>query len=392
MSIILRRLTTIALLLAVVAAPATAQKISDAHAAKAQQAIDKAVNYLRHSQGDDGSWTPKPGPAITGLVAAGMLRSPDISRDDPAMAKALNYILTRQKPDGGIYDAALKNYNTSICVMALSQVGDDPKAQAAIEKTYDFFRDLQWDTSKKDPRGNQVTRNHPYFGGAGYGDSKHGRPDGSNTFMMLSALYDSGFDCTSPMYLNAITYVNRLQGVPQNDMFADEIMQDGGFVYATSINKDHIGTPQTRTDDEFEKIKAGEKDEYDGPLPTYGSMTYAGYMSYLYAQLDRDDPRVRAARQWIRDHYTTETHPRMGEKSYYYYMHFLARALQANGEPIITDADGQKHNWAEDVIDSLVKRQRDDGSWSNQADRWMEGDPNLATAYCLVALQIAMGR
>jgi squalene-hopene/tetraprenyl-beta-curcumene cyclase len=384
-------LVTAALLVAVSAVPVAAAQVSDAHAEKAQAAIDKAIKYLRSTQNDDGSWTPKPGPAITGLVTAAMLRSPDIDRNDPAMNKAIKYILGFQKEDGGIYDAYLKNYNTSICLMALARVGDDPEIQRVIEKTYDFFRALQWDATKKDPRGNNVTRKHPYFGGAGYGDSKHGRPDGSNTFMMLSALYDSGFDCKDPMYQNAVVYVSRLQGVPQNDLFADKIQPDGGFIYATSINKEHIGEPQTRTDDANITEKQ-IKGEYDGKLPTYGSMTYAGYMSYLYAQLDRQDPRVTAARSWISENYATDTHPRMGEKSYYYYMHFFARALAANGEKVITDGKGEKHNWAEDVIDSLVKRQREDGSWSNEVDRWMEGDPNLATAYALIALQVALGR
>jgi len=36
-----------------------------------------------------------------------------------------------------------------------------------------------------------------------------------------------------------------------------------------------------------------------------------------------------------------------------------------------------------------VALQRPDGSWVNEADRWMEGDPNLVTAYSVIALQIA---
>ena len=50
------------------------------------------------------------------------------------------------------------------------------------------------------------------------------------------------------------------------------------------------------------------------------------------------------------------------------------------------DADGKKHDWRADLIAALAKRQKPDGSWVNETDRWMEGDPNLVTGYCLMAL------
>lgn len=373
------------------AAPSSAWALDKAHREKAEATIQKAYDFLRQSQNDDGSWTPRPGPAVTGLVVSGMLRDPDINADNPHVAKALKYILDRQKPDGGIYDKFLKNYNTSICLMALGQLRGEQAVQPAIEKAQKFLLSLQWDQAKKDPQGARVTRDHPYFGGAGYGDSKHGRPDGSNTNMMTAALYDSGYDCTSEEFKNAVLFLSRTQGAATNDLLADQIVQDGGFIYATSINKDHIGLPQTRTNDD-RTDRAKEKGEYDGPLPTYGSMTYAAYMSYLYAQLDRKDPRVVAARSWISNNYTVDQNPRMGEKSYYFYMHFLARALHANGEPMIATGDGRPHDWANDVIAALAERQNDDGSWQNKVDRWNEGDKNLATAYALIALQKALGR
>jgi squalene-hopene/tetraprenyl-beta-curcumene cyclase len=38
------------------------------------------------------------------------------------------------------------------------------------------------------------------------------------------------------------------------------------------------------------------------------------------------------------------------------------------------------------LIAALAKRQKPDGSWVNENDRWMEGDPNLTTGYALMAL------
>jgi squalene-hopene/tetraprenyl-beta-curcumene cyclase len=34
----------------------------------------------------------------------------------------------------------------------------------------------------------------------------------------------------------------------------------------------------------------------------------------------------------------------------------------------------------------LARRQRPDGSWLNENDRWLEGDPNLVTGYVLLTL------
>ena len=39
---------------------------------------------------------------------------------------------------------------------------------------------------------------------------------------------------------------------------------------------------------------------------------------------------------------------------------------------------------------SLVAAQRPDGSWVNAADRWQEGQPELVTAYAVLALEEAI--
>jgi squalene-hopene/tetraprenyl-beta-curcumene cyclase len=50
------------------------------------------------------------------------------------------------------------------------------------------------------------------------------------------------------------------------------------------------------------------------------------------------------------------------------------------------DAQGKPHDWKTDLIRTLQVKQKADGSWINANDRWMEGDPNLVTAYALLAL------
>ncbi len=363
--------------------------IDTAHDAAARASIERGVEFLRSTQNEDGSWTPQPGPAVTAMVVTVMIDSGLVTPDDPQVEKALKYILANVREDGGIHSGILANYNTAICLSTLDLVRDRPGMQETIKRAQDFLRGLQWD-GQVDAQGNAVDETHPFFGGAGYG--QHGRPDMSNTQIMLQGLYDSGLDCKDPAFIRAITFISRCQGIKSNAEFAGLIELDGGFIYSTSINKDLIGVPESKANpDLMDEAKVGQP---VSGLRTYGSMTYAGFKSYLYAQLDRDDPRVTEALNWITHHYTLDANPGLPEPIrfhglYYYYMTF-ARALDAFGQTTIQTHDGAQHDWANDLVDALSSRQRDDGSWVNEADRWMEGDPNLVTCYALLALEAAV--
>ena len=370
--------------------PRPAFALDQEHRAKAEAAIQKGIAYLQSTQGEDGSWTPKPGPAVTALATGVMLDRPEIGTEHPRVAKAVGYILSKAKDDGGIHDGVLANYNTAISIAALARVNDDPRAAEAVQRGQNFLRGLQWN-GQEGPEGQEIDQSHAFYGGAGYGES--GRPDMSNTQIMLQGLYESGMDCNDPVFQRAMVFINRCQGHESNEMFADKIVNDGGFIYATSINKDLVGVPESKASpDQIDEAKAGRP---VSGLRTYGSITYAGFKSYLYAQLDRDDPRVTAAHDWIQRNWTLERNPGMPEELkdhglYYMYM-TLGRTLRAWGSTHITTPDGTQHDWANELIDELVSRQRDDGSWVNDADRWMEGDPNLVTCYSLIALQNAIG-
>ena len=52
----------------------------------------------------------------------------------------------------------------------------------------------------------------------------------------------------------------------------------------------------------------------------------------------------------------------------------------------LQDAAGVKHNWRKELGDSILSLQGENGSWVNTEKRWMEADPNLATAYALLTL------
>lgn len=378
----MKRLILVVCALLMLGGVVRADELSD----RVDAAIGRAIERLAERQSESGSWTPEPGPAVTAMILEGMLAEPGVGDEHPAAEKALGYVISFAREDGGIHGGFLENYNTSIAIAALAYVADRPEVAQIISKAHDYLRDLQW-SGQVDPKGAQVTRAHPYYGGAGYGG--HGRPDLSNTVMMISGLKRSGLDSEDVVYQRALVFLTRLQAVEENDLFdAETLPRDGGFIYATSINQDLIGVPESKANpDKMDEALEGKP---VSGLRTYGTMTYAGFMSYLYADLDREDPRVRLAYRWLGDHYTLERNPGLPEDQakqglYYYYL-VQSRALSAWGETTLKTPEGEVR-WARALAEKLLSLQRADGLWVNTSERWMEADPNLATAYVVLALQ-----
>jgi squalene-hopene/tetraprenyl-beta-curcumene cyclase len=115
-------------------------------------------------------------------------------------------------------------------------------------------------------------------------------------------------------------------------------------------------------------------------------MTYAGLKSYIYCKVSRSDPRVQAAWNWLRAHYSVRENPGMRDAGLYYYYHTMAKTLAVWGERTITDTAGRRHEWAADLSRELIRRQNADGSWKNANARWWEDNPVLATAYGMLGL------
>ncbi len=53
----------------------------------------------------------------------------------------------------------------------------------------------------------------------------------------------------------------------------------------------------------------------------------------------------------------------------------------------VTDSQGTTHDWRKELAEHLFQQQQENGAWLNKNDRWYEGNPDLATAYVLIALR-----
>jgi squalene-hopene/tetraprenyl-beta-curcumene cyclase len=104
--------------------------------------------------------------------------------------------------------------------------------------------------------------------------------------------------------------------------------------------------------------------------------------------MDREDPRVVSAMDWLGRNFTLEENPGMGAQGLYYYYHTMAKALAITGTKRLAAPDGRKIDWRKELAVKLMGGQRKDGSWVNEAsNRWMEDDAVLVTAYSLLALE-----
>jgi hypothetical protein len=122
-------------------------------------------------------------------------------------------------------------------------------------------------------------------------------------------------------------------------------------------------------------------------LRSYGSMTYAGLKSLIYAKVSKEDIRITTALDWVKKFYTLDENPGTGASGYYYYLHLFGKTLSLFEQESITDHSGKTHDWKAELLAKLAETQQEDGSWLNdKSGRWMESVPELSTTYCLMTI------
>lgn len=343
-----------------------------------EQSIARGNAWLAEQQHEKGYWDDGGLPAFTALALTAAVRDPNFELNDGKLPdhvkKGYDWLLEQQKEDGGIYNRGLAVYNTATSLTALSSAGRG-EFEPAIVKARRKLIGSQWDIGEKGKTDNIND------GGIGYGSNDQ-HTDMSNTYLALEALALSDTVIEDGNYADepnldwdaAITFLSRSQNLTEtNDQewASDDPNNKGGFIYTPGDSK------------------AGEEVTADGKvaLRSYGSISYAGLMSLIYAKLGPDDPRVKAVKEWLGKNYTVEENPNMGAQGLYYYYQAMAKALNAAGIDKLELADGTNADWRKDLSAKLLSAQRENGSWANDNGRWMESNPVLVTAYTVMALE-----
>lgn len=347
--------------------------------AQAQKLIDSGLKFLQSQQKPDGSWQrPNDPPGITAIVLRAFVSDPSkqFTSQTPFVAKGYDKLFSYQLGSGGIYQDMLANYNTAIAVSAIA-AAHDPSFKPRLDRAVAFLKGLQWTEKSTGPNGQKIDKSNPWYGGWGYGH--HARPDLSNAQFAIEALHDAGLKSDDPAFKAALIFLNRTQN---NSETNDQPWSgdDGGFVYSPAdgglSEAGFLTTPDGR------KIPR-----------SYGTMTYAGLKSMIYAGVGKDDPRVQGAMNWIKKHWSLDQNPAMREASaemsqngLYYYFYVFAHALNAYDDPTITDSADVAHDWRKELVDKVASLQKPDGSWVGEK-RWMEDNPILTTSYVVLALE-----
>jgi len=375
----------LAALLHAAAAPAALPLSSPSmmpRAAELQAAIDRGTSYLLKSQNSNGWWSTPEQPAVTALVLASLNFNP--SRRDPKNAtseinRAYDFILSSAKPDGSIQRSGLANYNTALCLIALASANDG-NFKPVILAARKYLANSQIDFGVKG------TNDTPFDGGIGYG-SKYQHSDMNNTLIAIEAmrlseglLVKDGPGESKPEsdvdWAAVARFLENCQNLPsinKADWVSSNPKDLGGFVYYPGVsNAGGVTNAQTGR----------------VALRSYGSMSYGGLLSYIYARVDENDPRVVAVLGWLRANYTLAENPGMGRQGYYYYLHLMTKALSAARVEKLKLSDGSEVDWRAEVASQLIKLQKPDGSWVNPEKRFWETDSILVTSYALMALEI----
>jgi squalene-hopene/tetraprenyl-beta-curcumene cyclase len=341
-----------------------------------RQSIARGNAWLKSQQKPDGNWDDPALPAITALALNAGVRDPQVDRAQPLpphLEKGFTWLLSQQKEDGGIYNRGLSVYNTATSVTALMAAGRKDY-EPAVVKARKHLIDNQWDI------GQAKETDNPNDGGVGYGSNKE-HTDLSNTYLAIEALalskkviedgkYGEQPDLDWDAALKFLSRCQNLQETNDQPWASNDPQNKGGFAYSP-----------------FES-KAGEEPTPEGrtALRSYGSMSYAGLLSLIYAKVGPGDPRIAAVREWLGKNYTLAENPGMGAQGLYYYYQTMAKALSVSSTGDFELADGRKADWRNELGSKLLSLQRENGSWVNDNGRWMESNPVLVTSYTLLAL------
>lgn len=359
---------------------------------EAQAAIDRAEAWLLKNQSEEGHWSNPYFPALTALPLWALAMGGDVEGDH--IDAAVDYLLSCVHPDGAIFrepteerrGGGLSNYNTAICMVGLHALGR-PELVPVIQDAREYLAESQH-------LGDDI-----YAGGMGYDRSTdRAYADLSNSYIAYEA-----------MRLTESVEDLRGEGEERVDLDWDAALK---FIQRTHNHPDFNEQPWVNPDPNEvggfayhpDQTRAGVVEDESGLLRfrSMPGMTYAGLLSYIYAEVDRDDPRVQATINWAINHWSLEEASRDPEKvgtaaareGLYYLINVISKGLAAYGQDVFRPEDGKPFNWRIDLIEKLVGDQRIEpdgtGYWVNDVSRYWEGDKVLTTAYSLIALQLAL--
>lgn len=366
-------------------------------------ALTRANRFLLDRQSKDGAWRSntygafKNGPELTPLVMHTIYYMPQqVPAARAAWQKGLAYLASfadgegrlREPPGGLTYPV----YTSSLAVRAFAYAPSDrPYLTGAREAWLRYlmsFRlgaDLGWRPGDTEAGGWGYALRPPRKPASGEFRQPFNDSNLSATLFALGALGRGGIPIDSAedrrLVAEILAFVKRCQNFPDDPATADSRFDDGGFFMCPTNPVQNKAGP------------AGVDGAGHSRFRSYGSTTADGLRALLRLGLPSTHPRVRAAKAWLEQRFTVTTNPgdfvaeneELRDAVYYYYVWSLTHAMMHLGGRTIETPHGTV-DWAEALSDELLRRQNQDGSWTNRFTAAQEDDPLLSTSFAGTAL------
>ncbi len=331
----------------------------DERTTRIDQALKGGTDYLLSVQIPEGAWKSarypvfRDGYSLTPLVCLALQASGGPAE---ALDKSADFMLNMSK------EAVEKLIFPVYCLsMLLVAYADRKGARWGVKRQeilsylrkHQLDSDLGWDPEDL-PYGGWGESIKPYEKPtAGRLIEENRAPNLSNTMFALEALRAGGLQPGDGPLVAGLKFVERCQNFGED--------KDGGFFFSPTH----------------------EKQNKAGAFHSYGSTTADGIRALLAAGARPDSARVKAARKWLLTNFNAEKNPGdfpKGRRPWsdgllYYWGWSASLALQKSALP------GEPRNplWATELADSVLRRQKPDGTWSNSEALLLEDDPLVAT-------------
>lgn len=331
------------------------------------------------------------------VAAAPQIGGPfDKDPTDAAVDRAITYLLTQRKPEGGIYDRQNETAMTSLAIMAMAGVGvqpSDPDERGrAIRDALAFVL-----------RDDRQTR-EGYFG----------ERDGSRmyghgiTTLMLTEMLGMGIDQEQDRLVHERCQ-KAIDLILSSQKHRKSVQCQGGWRYSPNSNdadlsvsvwqvmalrsakNDGLAVPASAIHEAVEYLKrsyAATLDHNGMPdrrasgfcytpgssHPTY-AMTAAGLLAMQVCG-EYDSPLVAGAADWLLEH-----PPKWGERFFLYGTYYYAQGMYQRG--------GDHAETAERLVrELLLEKQQGDGSWQAQDGTEGHAGKVYATAMAVLSLSV----
>ncbi|HYW80102.1 MAG TPA: DUF4159 domain-containing protein, partial [Thermoguttaceae bacterium] len=333
----MRRLTTPAVLLAVLFCGPVSVVRAELSAEQVRGAIDKAVTFLKQRQRNDGSWAGLPSfpGGVTGLCTLALLHA-GVDPDDPSVAKAVD-LLRRTKFD--------KTYTVALQTMVFAKVGRDADL-GLIE------RNVRWLEATQMTDGDRVgSWDYPQLS----------RGDNSNAQFALLALHEAeraGVKVNDRTWRLAKAYWEDCQNV------------DGSWGYY----KGQPGTGSMTCAGVASLIITSDKVQQADAKATGDRIQCCG-------QGDGQNDNIERAVDWLGRNFSVTGNPGTRQNTWLlYYLYGVERVGRLTGHRFIGG-----HDWYREGSDYLVRTQ-DGLSGYIKGVGQAEGIPEIGTGLALLFL------